>query len=174
MESEIMDMTDRDILKEYLWQYSRAKKRKRTLERRLQEFREEMGTVKAIQYSDMPKAPSISNMDGPVVSEVIRAMEIEERIAEQKAECQKAILNVMKIMDFLSMTDRDQALERKIIEARHIDDLSWEETCEEIALTRNPATIHYNAGLDRLLTFKKVQKTVTAYRKELEKIQSKK
>lgn len=173
MESEIMDMTDRDVLKEYLWQYARAKKYKRTLERRLAEFRAEMGTAKAIQYSDMPKSQSFSNTDGPV-SEVIRAMEIEEKIADQTKECQKAILNVMKIMDFLSMSDKDQALERKIIEARHIDELSWEETCEEIALTRNPCTIRYNEGLERLLTFKKVQKIVTSHRKELEKIHARK
>lgn len=169
MESDINNMTDRDILKEYLWQYSRAKKSKKTLERRLCEFRAEMGTLKGIRYSDTPKSHNAS--DGPTASEAIRAMEIEERIAEQKAECQKAILNVMKIMDFLSMADRDQAIERKIIEARHIDNLSWEEICKEIALTRNPATIHYKAGLDRLLKFKKVQQIVTAYREELEKIQ---
>ena len=83
------------------------------------------------------------------------------------------IINNSDVQTFSELVDKLNN-QRKIIEARHIDDLSWEETCEEIALTRNPATIHYNAGLDRLLTFKKVQKTVTAYRKELEKIQSKK
>lgn len=169
MKSEIMNTTDRDILKEYLWQYSRAKKYKRTLEKRLDEFRNEMGSTKAIQYSDMPKAPSVPNGGGPVVSAVIRAMEIEEKISDQQAVCTKTILNVMKIMDFLSMQDEEQALERKIIEARHIDGLSWEETCEEMCLTRTPCTTHYNAGLDRLLTYKKVQKIVDTYKKDLEK-----
>ena len=90
--------------------------------------------------------------DGPA-TQVIRAMEIEDRIESQKAEMAKTMLNVMKIMDFLP-TD---STERSILEYRHIDCLSWKQVCKEANMTRTPCNKYYNAGIDKLLTYKKVQ-----------------
>ena len=76
-----------------------------------------------------------------------------DRIESQKAEMAKTMLNVMKIMDFLP-TD---STERSILEYRHIDCLSWKQVCKEANMTRTPCNKYYNAGIDKLLTYKKVQ-----------------
>ena len=127
------------LLKQYLGQYYYAKMKKKQLEARLRTFRENMLGTKGMQY-------------GPA-TQVIRAMEIEDRIESQKAEMAKTMLNVMKIMDFLP-TD---STERSILEYRHIDCLSWKQVCKEANMTRTPCNKYYNAGIDKLLTYKKVQ-----------------
>ena len=133
------------LLKQYLGQYYYAKMKKKQLEARLRTFRENMLGTKGMQYSPVPRSQTNSVGDGPA-TQVIRAMEIEDRIESQKAEMAKTMLNVMKIMDFLP-TD---STERSILEYRHID-------CKEANMTRTPCNKHYNAGIDKLLTYKKVQ-----------------
>lgn len=139
-------------IKSYLGQYYWARNKKRQLERRLQTFRQEMIGTKGMQYSPVPHSQTNSVGDGPA-SMVIRAMEIEEQIESQKEQMANAMLNVMKIMDFLP-TD---STERSILEYRHIDCLSWKQVCKEANMTRTPCNKYYNAGIDKLLTYKKVQ-----------------
>lgn len=150
-----------ELLKEYLGQYLRAKRRERRLKRRLQEFRAEMGTAKAIQYSDMPKAPS-GNLDGPVMSEVFRVMEIEERIAEQKNKVAKDLLNIMDIFDYLD-TNSD---ERNALELHYIDGFKWERVAEEIPCSRSQVFNLQEAGLKKLLEFKRVREILKKYEAE--------
>ena len=138
--------------KQYLGQYYYAKMKKKQLEARLRTFRENMLGTKGMQYSPVPRSQTNSVGDGPA-TQVIRAMEIEDRIESQKAEMAKTMLNVMKIMDFLP-TD---STERSILEYRHIDCLSWKQVCKEANMTRTPCNKYYNAGIDKLLTYKKVQ-----------------
>ena len=140
------------LLKQYLGQYYYAKMKKKQLEARLRAFRENMLGTKGMQYSPVPRSQTNSVGDGPA-TQVIRAMEIEDRIESQKAEMAKTMLNVMKIMDFLP-TD---STERSILEYRHIDCLSWKQVCKEANMTRTPCNKYYNAGIDKLLTYKKVQ-----------------
>lgn len=140
------------LLKQYLGQYYYAKMKKKQLEARLRTFRENMLGTKGMQYSLVPRSQTNSVGDGPA-TQVIRAMEIEDRIESQKAEMAKTMLNVMKIMDFLP-TD---STERSILEYRHIDCLSWKQVCKEANMTRTPCNKYYNAGIDKLLTYKKVQ-----------------
>lgn len=140
------------LLKQYLGQYYYAKMKKKQLEARLRTFRENMLGTKGMQYSPVPRSQTNSVGDGPA-TQVIRAMEIEDRIESQKAEMAKTMLNVMKIMDFLP-TD---STERTILEYRHIDCLSWKQVCKESHMTRTPCNKYYNAGIDKLLTYKKVQ-----------------
>ena len=145
-------------IKSYLGQYYWARNKKRQLERRLQTFRQEMIGTKGMQYSPVPRSRTNSVGDGPA-SMVVRAIEIEDRIESQKAEMNTTMLNVMKIMDFLP-TD---SIERRILEYRHIDCLSWKQVCKETNMTRTPCNKYYNAGIDKLLTYKKVQVTIQKF-----------
>lgn len=96
------------LLKQYLGQYYYAKMKKKQLEARLRTFRENMLGTKGMQYSPVPRSQTNSVGDGPA-TQVIRAMEIEDRIESQKAEMAKTMLNVMKIMDFYQRTPRNGA-----------------------------------------------------------------
>ena len=146
------------LLKKYLGQYYAARIKKRQLEIRLQTFRQDMVGTKGMQYSPVPRSQTNKVADGSA-SMVVRAIEIEDRIESQKAEMNTTMLNVMKIMDFLP-TD---SIERRILEYRHIDCLSWKQVCKETNMTRTPCNKYYNAGIDKLLTYKKVQVTIQKF-----------
>lgn len=146
------------LLKQYLGQYYYAKMKKKQLEARLRTFRENMLGTKGMQYSPVPRSQTNSVGDGPA-TQVIRAMEIEDRIESQKAEMAKTMLNVMKIMDFLP-TD---STERSILEYRYIDCLSWKQVCKEVHLSRSSANDCCNKGINKLLEFKKVQATIQEF-----------
>lgn len=145
-------------IKSYLGQYYWARNKKRQLERRLQTFRQEMIGTKWMQYSPVPHSQTNSVGDGPA-SMVIRAMEIEEQIESQKEQMANAMLNVMKMMDFLPA----ESTERIILEYRHIDCLSWKQIAREMNYSRASCNNYYNAGIEKLLTFKKVQKMLEEY-----------
>lgn len=146
------------LLKKYLGQYYAARIKKRQLEIRLQTFRQDMVGTKGMQYSPVPRSQTNKVADGSA-SMVVRAIEIEDRIESQKAEMNTAMLNVMKIMDFLP-TD---SIERSILEYRHIDCLSWKQVCKETNYSRQSCINYYNVGIDKLLTFKKVQKMIADF-----------
>lgn len=146
-------------IKSYLGQYYSARNKKRQLELRLRTFRQEMIGTKGMQYSPVPHSQTNSVGDGPA-SMVIRAMEIEEQVESQKEQMASAMLNVMKMMDFLPA----DSTERIILEYRHIDCLSWKQIAREMNYSRASCSNYYNAGIEKLLTFKKVQKMLEEYK----------
>ncbi|MCU6685682.1 hypothetical protein OCV99_03760 [Dorea acetigenes] len=156
---EILD--ERALLKKYLGQYYSARNKKKQLESRLQTFRQDMIGTKGMQYSPVPHSQTNSVGDGPA-SMVIRAMEIEEQIESQKEQMAATMLNVMKLMDFLPV----DSTERLILEYRHIDCLSWKQVCKAMHMTRTPCNEHYNAGIDKLLEYKKVKKILEEFEAE--------
>lgn len=151
-------LDERVLLKKYLGQYYSARNKKRQLESRLQAFRQDMVGTRGMQYSPVPHSQTNSVGDGPA-SMVIRVVEIEEQIKSQKEEMANAMLNVMKMMDFLPA----DSTERTVLEYRHIDCLSWKQITREMHVTRTPCNKYYNAGLDKLLTFKKVHKILQEF-----------
>lgn len=146
-------------IKSYLGQYYSARNKKRQLELRLRTFRQEMIGTKGMQYSPVPHSQTNSVGDGPA-SMVIRAMEIEEQIKSQKEEMANAMLNVMKMMDFLP-TD---STERIILEYRHIDCLSWKQIAREMNYSIRTCRNKYDSGMEKLLGYKKVQKILEEYK----------
>ncbi len=145
----------KELLKRYLGQYYKVRAKKKQLETRLYNFREDMTGIKGMQYSPVPRSKTNKVGDGPATL-VIHAMEIEERIEKQKEEMAVAMLNVMKIMDFLPV----DSTERVILEYRHIDCLSWKQIEKEMHITRTPCNKYYNLGIEKLLAFKKVIKII--------------
>lgn len=148
----------KSLLKQYLGQYYSAKMKKKQLETRLRNFRANMGGIRGMEYSPVPRSQTNKVGDG-AASEVIRAMEIEERIKQQQAEMNTAMLNVMKLMDYLPV----DSTERLMLEYRHIDCLGWKQVAKETSYSRQSCINYYNAGIEKLLTFKKVQKMITDF-----------
>ena len=150
----------RNLLKQYLGQYYNARAKKKHLEARLRIFREDMVSTKGMQYSPVPRSRTNNVGQGPATS-VIRAMEIEERIESQKAEMAAAMLNVMKIMDFLPV----DSMERIVLEYRHIDCLRWKQVSKEANYSVRACRNRYDAGIYKLLTYKKVLKILDDFSK---------
>lgn len=155
------DATKIMLLKQYLGQCYRATMKKKQLEARLRTFRENMGSIRGMGYSPVPRSQT-NNVGAGAASEVIRIAEVEERISQQKAEINKAMLNVMKILDFLPV----DSIERTILEYRHVDCLGWKQIVKETSYSRTSCNNYYNAGIKKLLTYKKVLKIITEHSEE--------
>lgn len=151
----------RTLLKRYLGRYYSAREKKKQLEVRLRTFRQDMVSTQGMQYSPVPRSQTNKVGDGPA-SMVIRAMEIEDQIEKQKDEMTKAMLDVMKMMDYLPADSK----ERMILEYRHIDCLNWKQIVKEANYSRMSCNNYYNAGLDKLLEFKKVKKILAEFSTE--------
>lgn len=158
---------DKEFLKQYLGQYYRAKKKKRQLEIRLKEIELELKDPRgAIRYSAVPFSVTHKISDGAAVM-VIRKTELVERIEAQRKEAGKNMLKVMDVLDFLPMDSN----ERMILEYRYLDCLSWNRIGCEAAFSRSQCNNYWNAGLDQLLSYKRVVTIVRDYaRKKCENI----
>lgn len=152
---------DMELLKEYLSQYIRAKRRKVQLERRLMEICNEMAApVGGRGYSPINK-PQNQVSEG-AASFVIRKSEQETRIEEQKAEVTKDLLKIMDVFDYLDKNSD----ERNALELHYIDNYKWERVAAEMHTHRNTALNYAKKGLEKLLTFKRVRNLLKKYREE--------
>lgn len=145
-------------LKKYLGQYYRAKIKRKQLEIRLKNFREEMASTQGVKYSPVPGGQSGSQISS-TENAVMRAMEIEGKIVKQQAQVQKAMLAVMGFMDFLPI----DSVERSVLEYRHIDCLPWKFIIARMSYSKASCHNYYNAGIDMLLGYVKVQETLQKY-----------
>lgn len=155
-----MKHEEKDLLKQYLQRYYRAKKIEKQLEIRLNTFRSDMSGMQGVRYTGMPGGSGISQGAAAVV---IRINEVEERIQRQRTELTNIMLEVMNVIEFLRL----DSMERAIVEYRHIDCLSWKEICEIMHLSRNPCTRYYNIGLDKLMGYPKVSSIIEEYKQYL-------
>lgn len=149
------------LLDRYLGQYKRCIAHKRALERRRDEIIKEFDyPLGAVSYDGMPKG-SGGGVGCAAIS--YRLDEIDTRIREHLEKSVKVLADIMSVIDFLP----ENSIERSIVEHRYIDRLSWDRICNEVHLSRTPATKHWKRGLYELLEFKKIQQIVTEYDKEL-------
>lgn len=151
---------DKDLLKEYLNQYYTCRIKRSQLERRLKNIQEEMNTpIGGYGYS--PVNYGGTNKAGAgAASFVYRISEIESRIEEQKSQVEKALLNVLDIMDFLE----ENSTERMVLELRFIDCKSWPNIEREMHLSRRSLFSYQDKGLEKLLTYKKVCRILQEYK----------
>lgn len=149
------------LLDRYLIQYKRCIGRKRSLERRRDEIiREFDSPLGSVNYDGMPKG-SGGGVGCAAIS--YRLDDIETRIREQLHKSIKVLASIVDIIEFLP----ENSMERSIIEHRYIDRMSWDRICNEVHLSRTPATKYWKKGLYELLEFKKIQQIVSEYDKEL-------
>lgn len=157
MQSAIPE-NDKVYLKRYLSQYYNAKRRQGILKDRLDEIQRELKSpgVPSHNISGVPVKKSVSEVP-PLL---IKLSEIEERINRQVEVEANAILDVMQALDFLP----PDSTEKEIMELRHIDCRSWNEIMRKTHFSRAQCYRYYTIGLEKLYSFKKVQKSVSDFR----------
>lgn len=149
-----------EALSRYLSQRRKAKRRKKNLEKRLMEIREEMKhPISAVGYSPI-NAPTNEISEGSA-SFTFRTADCELKIYEQADRAAKDLLKIMDIMDYLEDGD-----EREAMELYYIDGLTWERVAERMDVSRSQAFKFRRAGLERLLTYKRVRKIVEKFKAE--------
>ena len=145
----------------YLEQYSICKAKKKRLEiRRKSIIREFDYPLSAVKYDGMPKGNSINV---GAASLAYRLDEIDTRILQQQNNAAKCLLDVMNVLEFLP----ENEAERDVLEARYIDCYTWGKTCDAVHMSRSAAYGYMKDGLNKLLTFKKVQKILEDYKAQL-------
>ena len=154
---------ERRLLRRYLSQYFRAKEKQEALRTRLAELKAELNDpgVKTPPLGSAPVKRG-KHSDG-AASLIFKIGDIEDRIQKQIEVQIKSVSDIMDVLDFLPA----ESTERDILEYRHIDCKGWNEICDLVHLTRSPCFEHYNKGLDKLLTYKKVRATLEAYEARL-------
>ena len=131
--------SERRILKKFLQRYYRMRKQQETLQARLQRMRSE--------FRDNESS------------------EIEAKLRAQKREAKKSPLQIMEILAFLPQG----STERTIMELRHIDCKPWNEIMKQVHLSRSPCFMYYEKGLQRLLRYKKVQKSLAIFEAKIQR-----
>ncbi len=163
-QEEIKHNEDIELLKDYLSQYTRARRRRVQLERRLKAICDEMAAPVGGQGYSPINRPKNQISEG-AASFVIRKSEQETRIEEQRDEIAKDLLKIMDIFDYLDKNSD----ERNALELYYIDNLKWERVALEMHTHRNTALNYAKKGLEKLLTFKRVKRIIYKYRDDREK-----
>lgn len=148
------DKQNVDVLKWILGQTYRAKARRDLLDRRLKLINlEREAPIGGRGYDPLPHASGTSS---GAASITMKLADIEERIYKQKEAVDKAIVNVMDIMDYLP----DGSLERDICEMRHIDLMRWQDIQDTIPMSRSQCYKRYNKAITLLLQNARIRKMV--------------
>ena len=123
---------EREAVKSYLQQYHTARKKKRILEERHRTLSAELrGPSTSPAYKATPSSRPVHPDGAGAV--VFKIAEVEERIEAQLAEMAKAVKNVMDLIDLLPVG----AMERTVVEMRHIDCKPWEQIAREVYMSRS-------------------------------------
>lgn len=154
----------KESLKQYLEQYDKKRRRIKILQKRLENFREEMLGTKGVNYSPMPKSKTNRITNEPAEF-CVKQEEIEERIERERKLASGAMLKVMDMLAFLP-EDSD---EKNILEMKYMDSMSWQEIAEVQSMSRSRCIDYWNIGLVKLLGFKKVRVIIEEYQKEIER-----
>lgn len=113
-----------DEAKQWLNRYRDASMAVKRLESQLAEVRANMDGVRAIQYSDMPKSPSVS---GDLSDAVALVTEMEADIATRKAQ---AITTMREVMEVIEQVESER--QRAVLNARYIEQKSWHKIARDI------------------------------------------
>ena len=150
---------DAELLNKYLNQYSHYIAKKKVLEKRRAEIKQEFDSpIHAINIDGMPKGGN-NNIGCAALSFLMD--EIESRIKEQAEASAKILTNIMSVIELLP-----DCLERDIIESKYIDRRGWNRICKEYHISRSPAIRKWRRGLYMLLEFKKVRHILKEYEEE--------
>lgn len=98
--------------KEYLLRYRQAAKRAQMIEARIEEYCRGMGGLKAIEYSDMPKA---HNVERDLSDEFAKLDEMDWEWRQRVIECKQIMRDICSRID--RMKDPDEA---RVLEFRYI------------------------------------------------------
>ncbi len=151
---------EKTLLKRYLSQFYTAKRRKAVLEKRLAEIQAEFQNP-GIASGSAVKNGSVSpnHRSAGAASLTFKLAEIEDRINRQKDFEATAILDIMKMLDYLP---RDSTC-RDILELRHIDCKHWNEIAKEVNFSKPQCFRYYTEALDRLYSFKWVRQQLADF-----------
>lgn len=153
---------DAKLLMRYLDQYGECRSRKDRLEKRRKSIISEFNNpLSGINYIGMPKNNKISVGSASLA---LRLDEIDTMIKQQQNNAAKLLLEIMSVLEFLP----ENSTERDVLETRYIDCCKVEKVGHRLHMSRSCVYDYMKDGLNKLLTFKKVQKILEEFKQHLE------
>ncbi|MCD8208070.1 MAG: sigma-70 region 4 domain-containing protein [Bacteroidales bacterium] len=150
---------DINLLRDYLGQYQRAKRRQGQLERRLKEICEEMSNpISGVHYSPVNTHP-INEIGLGAASYALKKSEQESRIEDQQKVTARYLQSVMDMMEYLDANSD----ERAVLELHYIDGLKWEDVADEMHMAKSTVMDKQRAGLIMLLSVRRVRYKLRQY-----------
>lgn len=106
-----------DEAKQWLNRYRDASMAVKRLESQLAEVRANMDGVRAIQYSDMPKSPSVS---GDLSDAVARLSDLELQLSREKTRAAETLCKTIAVINSLQ-----EQVHRTLLDDRYVHLMPW-------------------------------------------------
>ncbi len=127
--------------KKYLNSYRTIQRKIESLEIQGESIRLDMTSVKAIQYSDMPKG----NKQSDLADLIIQLEKVETKIKDRKAELIKIKTNIEQ-----SINDLQDGLQSDVLRMRYIENYGWEDIAYNLDKSKRHTIRIHGYGLNNL------------------------
>ena len=146
-------------LRAFLNQYKVCRLRKRQLEERIKQIKEDMEKpISSIEYTSIQKNNNTISSGAAAYTYMLD--NIETRINEQINEALNVLIKITDVIGYLSSDSE----ERMLLELRYIDCKSIAKICNELHLTRSPIYQKEKNAFNMLLGYERVRVILARYK----------
>ena len=157
MTADAIKQRQRLLLKTYLDQYCKMKRRMDSLKWRLADARNALSSP-SIRSGLSGAIPAKGNVSDGAAAPILREETISERFERERTQCAAIMGEVLDTLDLLPLSPR-----REILEYRHIDGLRWKEISGKLDISHATCRRRYERGIDELLALRPVQARLAAF-----------
>lgn len=160
-------MSKKELLKQYLNRYNKAKNRIKELEALQKQLRRDAGCPKSPSDSTSPKVQS-NSISGGAAEFALRIVEIDERIARQKVQLSTLLSEILDVFDYLPL----ESDERAVLELRYIQDKREEFICKTRYISRSKYYALCDSAIKKLLKYQRINNILKKYSEELKRFET--
>lgn len=160
-------MSKKELLKQYLNRYNKAKNRIKELEALQKQLRRDAGCPKSPSDSTSPKVQS-NSISGGAAEFALRIVEIDERIARQKVQLSTLLSEILDVFDYLPL----ESDERAVLELRYIQDKREEFICKTRYISRSKYYALCDSAIKKLLKYQRINNILKKYSEELKRFEA--
>ena len=160
-------MSKKELLKQYLNRYNKAKNRIKELEALQKQLRRDAGCPKSPSDSTSPKVQS-NSISGGAAEFALRIVEIDERIARQKVQLSTLLSEILDVFDYLPL----ESDERAVLELRYIRDKREKFICKTRYISRSKYYALCDSAIKKLLKYQRINNIMKKYSEELKRFET--
>ena len=160
-------MSKKELLKQYLNRYNKAKNRIKELEALQKQLRRDAGCPKSPSDSTSPKVQS-NSISGGAAEFALRIVEIDERIARQKVQLSTLLSEILDVFDYLPL----ESDERAVLELRYIQDKREKFICKTRYISRSKYYALCDSAIKKLLKYQRINNNLKKYSEELKRFET--
>lgn len=160
-------MSKKELLKQYLNRYNKAKNRIKELEALQKQLRRDAGCPKSPSDSTSPKVQS-NSISGGAAEFALRIVEIDERIARQKVQLSTLLSEILDVFDYLPL----ESDERAVLELKYIQDKREKFICKTRYISRSKYYALCDSAIKKLLKYQRINNILKKYSEELKRFET--